>query len=175
MFAQRGLILAAPRGWTSHRSRYMWGQESWTPSMFFECRSHKLWPRIILRIISTHICSTLKAEDKTKKITIELFCEQEPSFVCVCVCVFLLLYSFYSSLFLPAQANKLYQQIQLSNTRPCSIRPETNFGRQQWKKKKRIRPVLWGDIEGQNVNFPGKPSPVDWTVKRSSNAHSDTR
>lgn len=65
--------------------------------------------------------------------------------------------------------NKLYQQTQHSDTRLRSIRPETNFGRQQWKK--RIRPVLWGKIEVQNVNFSGKLSPVDWTVKRSTNAH----
>lgn len=87
-----------------------------------------------------------------------------------------ILFSVYSSLFLPAQADKLYQQIQLSNARPPCIQPETNFCRQQWKrKKKKIRTVLWGEIEGQNVNFPGNPSLVDWIVKRSSNAHFNTR
>lgn len=43
------------------------------------------------------------------------------------------------------------------------------------KKKEKIRPVLRGEIEGQNVNFPGNPSLVDWIVKRSSNAHFNTR
>lgn len=47
-----------------------------------------------------------------------------------------LLFSFSGPLFLPARADKLSQQIQLSNALPRSIRPETNFSRQQWKKKK---------------------------------------
>lgn len=76
-------------------------------------------------------------KERQDRKPIELFCEHEP------FCLFFsnpLLFFFYSTLCLPAQAYKLYQQIQLSNTRPRSIRPETNFGRQQWKKK--MRPVL---------------------------------
>lgn len=148
--------------------------------MFSECRSHKLWPCIILHIISAHnlltgFCAEGLNWRKTRQKTYwAILWARE--ILCVFFILFFLLFSFYSSLFLPAKANKLYQQIQLSNARPRSIRPETNFGRQQWKKKKkRIRPVLWGEIEGQNVNFPGKPSRVDWTVKRSSNARSNTR
>lgn len=34
------------------------------------------------------------------------------------------------------------------------------------KERERIRPVLRGEIKGQNVNLAAKPSPLDWTVKR---------
>lgn len=37
--------------------------------------------------------------------------------------------------FLQAQANNLYEPIQLSNGQSPSIRPETNLVRQQWKKE----------------------------------------
>lgn len=132
-----GLILAVLRDEPATADTI--GEESGTPSMFSECRSHMLWPSIILHIISTHnLLTVFYAEGlnrrKTRQKTYWAILWARP-ILCVFYFYFFLLFSFYSSLFLPAKANKLYQQIQLSDTRPRSIRPETNFGRQQWKKK----------------------------------------
>lgn len=158
-------------GWTSYWWYYRWEQESGTPSTV--CSLNVLWPCIIFHETPTqNLLTSFCAEGLNRRKT------RQKTYWAILwaraiLFFFVLLFSLYSSLFLPAKANKLYQQIQLSNTRPRSIRPETNFGRQQWKKNKNQASSL--GREGQNVNFPGKPSLVDWTVKRSSNAHSSTR
>lgn len=95
-----------------------------------------------------------------------------------------LLFSFYSSLFLSRQ--KLTNCISRYSSKTLGLwvydQKPISVGGNERKKKGGlgvggggIRPVLPGEIEGQNVNFPGKTSLVDWTVKRSSNAHCHTR
>ncbi len=158
--------------WTSYRWYYSWGQESGTLSMLFECRSHRRWPCIILHNISTHnLLAGIRTEGLNWRQTrkpIELFCSLFLYFHII----------FRLQLSVSPSTSRQTVSADTALQRSASLYTTRNQFLQaamRKKREKRIRPVLWGEIEGQNVNFPGNPSLVGWIVKRSSNAHFDTR
>lgn len=170
MFPQRALILAGLRDWTSYRWYYRWGQESETLSMFFECKSHRLWPCVILHNISTHnLLTGIHTEDRQENLL---------SFF---ILFFLIHFHIIFCLQLSVSPSTSRQTVSADTAlqRSASLYTTRNqflqAAMKKRKKKEKIRPVLRGEIEGQNVNFPGNPSLVDWIVKRSSNAHFNTR
>lgn len=63
MFAQTALILTAQRDEPTAADASGGGQESGSPSLFFECSRNEPWPCIVLAIISTHNLLTGFAAD----------------------------------------------------------------------------------------------------------------
>lgn len=117
---------------------------------------------------STHWLSALQAstgERQDKKTYWAILWVR--ALLCEYVFFFILFHYFLSMAlcFSPAQANKLYQQIQLSNALPRSIRPETNFGRQQWKKKKN-QASSQGRDRGAECKLPWQGIPGGFNCKK---------
>lgn len=62
-------------------------------------------------------------------------------------------------------ATNLISKYKLSDARPPT-RNQFSQAAMGEKKKTRIRPVHWGEMEGQNVNFPGKAIPGGLNCKK---------
>lgn len=140
MFSKRALIRAALRDEPATDDTVGEGRSQEHHLCSLNSGSHALWPCIILHNISTlNPLTSFRTEpwieERQDSKPIEIFCEQGPTFV-----EFFndfLLFSYCSSLFLPAQTNKLYQQIQLSNAQPPSLYDQKPISASSNKRKKK--------------------------------------